>query len=363
MNKNILVSGLKEIRVLQKQVYHTKEVKRLLKEFPNAELSNKYKKDIQKYWSQYGVKVSGKWHRFYYGCTGIEDARFIDNGLYYSRIIGRLNDHRMCYAYEDKNNSNRLFAQRVQLPKVIVRNISGRLYDENYNSFTFDEAVKKLLDVAVFIVKPSLESGGGKGIEVLYNDGTQQYINAVKNALKQNNVVIQKYISQNDSLAKFNPSSVNTIRVVSLLWKGRVVIIAKYLRVGGRNSDFVGCRTNQIEINEDGMVSRVLDIHRKFLDVSPYSEISKGMVIPGYKRIIDIVLNEHEKLKYFGLIGWDFTVDKTGEPVLIEINTRWPALDSPQMFVGPAFGELTDEIMEYVFNESGEKLSGVYLDI
>ena len=77
---------------------------------------------------------------------------------------------------------------------------------------------------------------------------------------------------------------------------------------------------------------------------------------------MDIILNEYKELQYFALIAWHFTVDKAGEPVLIEINTRWPALDSPQMFIGSAFGQLTDETMDHIFNESDKK-SGVYLNM
>lgn len=363
MRKSSCFDTLKYLRILQKEFHHSNEAKKILEGFPDIQLSNSYKKEINKYWAHFGVKVSGKWHQIFLGCTGIEDVRFIDNGLYYSRIIGRLNDHRMCYAYEDKNNYDKLFNNRVQLPKVIVRNISDKLLDENYKHINYDEAIKKLQQVEICIVKPALDSGGGKGIVVLHNNNKKEYLANIKKSLQRKDIIIQHYIQQNDALACYNSSSVNTIRVFSLSWKNEIIIIAKYLRVGNNNLDFVGCRTSQMEIKDDGTVGRMLDTQRKFHDENSYKELIRTEMIPGYVKIIKIIKNEHKRLNYFGLIGWDFSVDKAGEPILIEINTRWPALDSPQMFVGPAFGDLTDEIMEYVFDKKAGKLAGVYLNI
>ena len=50
----------------------------------------------------------------------------------------------------------------------------------------------------------------------------------------------------------------------------------------------------------------------------------------------------HPRLPYFNLIGWDFGIDQQGEPVLIEWNR---APDLSQTAHGPAFGEMTEEIL------------------
>lgn len=357
--------AMRRLRVTQKEVLHKKEARNLLKKYPGGEnkLPPGYKKEIDRYWGQYGVKVSGLWHQFYLETTGIEDVRFIDNGLYYSKLIGRLNCHRLSQAYEDKNHYEILFGDRVKLPNVILRNMNRKFYDAEYRYLTFEHARTILENAEKCIVKPSLDSGGGRNIVVLNNTHDKAYSHKIGEVLQQKDYVIQTFISQNDVLAYYNSSTVNTIRIFSFLWKGQVHIIASYFRVGDESQDYVECRTHLLEIKNDGTIGRGLDLQRRFSDNHRFTELIRTTVIPGYQQIVEIVKREHRMLNYFALIGWDFTVDKCGEPVLIEINTRWPAMDSLQIFVGPAFGDLTDEIMKYAFSDKRGVLSDVYIGI
>ncbi|MBO4556686.1 MAG: hypothetical protein J5706_07990, partial [Elusimicrobiales bacterium] len=73
----------------------------------------------------------------------------------------------------------------------------------------------------------------------------------------------------------------------------------------------------------------------------------KDFVIPNYIGIIETIKRLHCQLPYFNIVGWDFTVDELGDPVLIEFNLK-PAQN--QIGCGlPTFGELTDEVLEDVF--------------
>lgn len=365
MSSKFLINGLKDVRILQKKLLHQKELTNLLKEFDSVKLPVDYKKEIDAYWKKYNLNVSGEWHRFYYAVSGIEDVRFIGNDLYYSKIIYKLNRSELCLAYEDKNRYDVLFGERLNMPETIVRNINGTLYDKKYNIISENKAVDLLLSIPKFIVKPTIGLGGGKGISVV-NNGDLRNKTLVLDIIRKRDVVIQKFINQHPILSKYNTTTVNTIRVMTLLWKGEVHILAAYFRVGYEGMDYVECHTYKMNIFEDGSLGRVVNDHegyRKPNENHKYADLNKQTKLPCISKIFEIVKNEHIKLGYFKLIGWDFTVDDKGEPVFIEINTSWPAIDSIQMVKGPVFGELTDEIAEYVFSDKEELKKSIYIGI
>ena len=92
-------------------------------------------------------------------------------------------------------------------------------------------------------------------------------------------------------------------------------------------------------------------------------DLSKNTYIPNFEKIIQTVKIEHKKIPYFSLIGWDWTIDSDANPILIEINTKWPGFDTKQCLEGHLFGDMTDEVMRYVFEDKKEVLDSIYLGI
>lgn len=63
-------------------------------------------------------------------------------------------------------------------------------------------------------------------------------------------------------------------------------------------------------------------------------------------RVYDEVKRIHPRIGHFRCIGWDFTIDVNGEPVMIEYNV-FPMLGNPQLVrCKPVFNEQTDWILE-----------------
>ena len=69
----------------------------------------------------------------------------------------------------------------------------------------------------------------------------------------------------------------------------------------------------------------------------------KEIKIPSYDRVLETIKKNHKYLPYFKIIGWDFAIDREGEPVLIEFNV---SPEQNQLTCGPTFGKLTDQILE-----------------
>lgn len=363
---SIGVNSLRNMRVAQKKLVHKREINRWVKEFEDIKLSDNFKKRIDEYWKQYGVRVSKDWFRFYLGCTGIEDVRFVENGLWYSQILCRLNRFDLYLAYEDKNQYDELFAGRVRLPETVVRNINGVFYSADYNPITEKEAIKSVLAMPRVIVKPTLESGGGKGILVINNINSNSESEILK-AIRQKNVIVQKFLEQSKTYSLFNPETINTIRVVSFFWQGNVYILTIYLRVGDEKKEFVECHTRIINVYEDGSLGMLINDHDGYRKPSKNHDLKsliETVKLPCIDKIVEIIKKEHLRLGgYFGVIGWDFSVDKQENPVLIEINMHWPAIDHIQMLNGPAFGDLTDEVMKYIFSDKEELKKSIYIGI
>ena len=86
------------------------------------------------------------------------------------------------------------------------------------------------------------------------------------------------------------------------------------------------------------MVTRDFLHYVKFKD----NEIPKfPLVVDSFKRLANFV-------PYQRLIGWDFTIDSNGEPVLIELNTGSGVWGLQATNGRPLFGEFTTEIKEYL---------------
>ena len=103
------------------------------------------------------------------------------------------------------------------------------------------------------------------------------------------------------------------------------------------------------EILPDGHVSQKLCLDEGcWLDNSREKIIDENLVIPGTDRLCDTVRRIHPRVGQFKWIGWDFTVDEDGDPLLIEFNTD-PG-DSAQRVCGrPLFGDMTDRVLEDYF--------------
>lgn len=168
--------------------------------------------------------------------------------------------------------------------------------------------------------------------------------------------MIQLVIQQHQSLAVYNPTSVNPIRVMTLRLNGRIYYLHSTLRFGIPGSltdiNFVDGKeiANVCAIRARGDVSDVFyDLDGKKSAIGTVGVAEKN-TIPNFHKVIDLAIHIHRGLHHFDLIGCDITLDTKGEPILIEYNVYWPGIIIPQFCHGPLFGDLTDEVLEALQN-------------
>ena len=159
-------------------------------------------------------------------------------------------------------------------------------------------------------------------------------------------------MAQHETLATFNPNSVNTLRFYTFLFKNKVHILSAILRVGGGSNemDNVSQGGYQCTILEGGQLARYA-ISKLGGTWHNVEECPSGMRfadvrIPNYDRIADAVCAVAAKMSHFKIVGWDIAVAPDAEPVLIEYNV---IPGQSQGTCGPSFGDLTDEVLEEVF--------------
>ncbi|MCH5278289.1 MAG: hypothetical protein J1E60_00690 [Christensenellaceae bacterium] len=169
-------------------------------------------------------------------------------------------------------------------------------------------------------------------------------------------IIIQKPLKQHSELNKLNSTSVNTIRILSLLSRSGVKIYYSIIRMGinGAKVDNASSGGITCGIQEDGRLKEVgySSNGRKYEKHPSLGIKFDSIVIPNYKCAVELVKKLHPRLPHFKLISWDIAIREDAVPVLIETNIHYGELDFHQLNKGPLFGEDTQKILEMVFRET-----------
>ncbi len=312
---------------------------------PKRKLTASQKAEIDAIYKKYGYKYSYDTHIITYSVTGKFDARILPEDLHRSNLELKLNNVGLKFVMSDKNYFE-MYMPEVKFPDVIVRNIEGIFYDKDRNIITKDEAERLISEYERVVVKPSTDNGFGKGVE-LVERGSLKITDSFKK-----NYLVQKLILQHPSLSAFNESSVNVVRVTTMFLGGKAFHLSSAFRFGGENSFTDNTSTK----DGKGMTIVGIDSEGKLRDKGYFScGISTkkshtgvafdGYEIPKYNEMVRIALKQHSRFPSIGIIGWDFTVDKEGNVVVVEYNIKYPGVLYYQWVNGPLFGEKTEKIL------------------
>lgn len=175
-----------------------------------------------------------------------------------------------------------------------------------------------------FIVKPA-DGSHGKGIRI-EDISKCNSLEAKFNELKEESPIIEELIVQHNELAEFNPTSVNTLRVVTLLSaNGNPKVMTANLRVGNGNKFADNFHHDGIaaliDIDSGIVVTSGIDINFNRYFVHPHSgKQIIGFKIPYWEKVVQTTLKAAKVTPTVGYIGWDVSIDKNGEIIIIEGN-------------------------------------------
>lgn len=349
--------------LLQSEKSWEKPIKRSMKLCPMKPLTKGQVADVKNFFKKYiGREVPIYWHQYLYSRNGIWSEKYIPTSIYNSEIIYRLNKFQFCNAYVDKGVYDVWFHD-INRPKTIIKNVNGFFYD-GQRTITLGEAIDRCANLNEAIIKPSLGGTWGIGVKLIKTMGgvlvdSDQTVKQLFDSY-QKNFIIQERFEQHPDLAKLNPTSLNTIRVMSYRRNDEVLILYAVIRIGRENQIIDNETAGGIKADIDlttgcikgNAVGNPKEATMSYTDVGTFIN---GYRLPCFNKLLDTVKEMHLRLPYFNLIGWDMTVDTNGVPALIEWN-RAPELS--QVAHGPAFGELTEDILTYAMSRENTRFSG-----
>jgi hypothetical protein len=305
---------------------------------------------VERYWEGLGLRVNTKWHVAYSWLDGQLDERRVPEDLFYTWAEPRLNRMDLAQAYCDKNLYDSLFPD-VETPETVVRNISGGYFRSDYSSISAPEAVELVAARGDedFVIKPSLYSGGGKGIRIVGPELQDPELVTQLFAEYGQDFVVQRRLVQHEATAVFHPTSVNTLRPLTLRVGGHIVLVSCVFRMGNHNSwvdnqsaGGIACQVNGAGVLKPYGIDKYLNKHESH----PATLRPFGCALPSVAEATSMVIALHERLPHFDLVSWDVAIDHQGEPVLVELNVIDQEINFHQAGGVPLLGDHTDEIMQ-----------------
>lgn len=249
-------------------------------------------------------------YRFYYK-KRIERNRFVTHGKLLKII-------KIC-----NNPRSRLFFDQKSLFNQEFKDYLGRDWLDT-NACSKEEFMAFCKRNSVLFYK-SPNGMFGKGINIVHLANIND-LDLFYNTCQKDKILLEEVLVQDDELAAFNNTAVNTIRVVTLICADESVrIMAAVLRLS-RKGKFADNFHHEgiaslIDI-ETGIVNTV-GVDRKWNRYTVHPDSKKtivGFQIPKWFEIIDTVKKAARVYPEVRYVGWDVTVKSSGEIVLIEGN-------------------------------------------
>ena len=299
-----------------------------------------------------------KWLDFYFSIYGKPDQNFISVPFYlYTETC--LYDRLLINGIVEKNAYNKLL-NWVPTPATLLRRINGFYYDDQFQKIDRKDIMTLLDGHKKLILKPSIYTGGGKSILVFENkNGT---LNNGKFDLNpefldgyNRDFIIQEFVIQNSFFSQFNPTCNNTIKIFTYrsIKDDSVNLLHCIFWVGAKGSflDHDQWGGFGLSINEENKLNNhAIDIYgNKYASVNNIA-LSSLDKVPAMDEIRALAKKIVNNMYYARLLALDFTVNKDGKPLLLEINFRANGIHQYQMHNGGLFKEFTKEILDYCQN-------------
>lgn len=284
------------------------------------------------------------------------DARYLTHSIYLPVVAHLLNDFRYTKIFEDKGLCGYIKSTYIRFPKCYLRRIGSDYYDDNMRQLTIEQAIEKCAAQEELFIKPSHETSGGKGAKLLKYVGLSLEGGGFKETIqkelseRKGDYVVQECIHQHPVMAQFNPTSVNTFRITTLMLNGKFTICSVILRFGrdGSSVDNWGAGGLLVHVNNNGTVNAVAH------DINLNEYTSNGgcvfadCSIPQLPDILKLIEKCHrDDFAICKFIGWDIAINQDGNPVIIELNSSQPGVIGEQLVAGPIFGDRTWEVIDY----------------
>ncbi len=237
-----------------------------------------------------------------------------------NEIVRRMNDKAYWHFFDDKTQFNEKFSQWVRRDWLRA--------DE---ALTADALASFLNGKDRVIYKP-LEGSSGQGI-VKYEKEQWAELDAFLAQLRSNGPgILEEMVIQHPEMARMCPTSVNTVRIATLLGDKQEGIVYAFLRIGnGKVMDNVDCGGMAARVDlETGTLKTVgADKQGNTYEKHPITGTPiVGFKIPFFEEAKDMCLKAMRVVPQVRFVAWDVAITADG-PRFIEGNS-FPSHAVPQ---------------------------------
>ena len=160
------------------------------------------------------------------------------------------------------------------------------------------------------------------------------------NFILREKAIVQDIVSQDPRMAAFSASSVNTLRVVTMLTpQGQVIVVNSSFRSGVSNAFVDNWSAGGVSVGVDcvkGVLKKfAYDKKSNRYAAHPTSGVVfENHPVPEWNRVKAAAVAIQKAFPFYRMIGLDIALDKNGNPVLIEANGA-PDLAGLEQKAGP----------------------------
>ncbi len=354
------------IRIFKQKLWEQYEIRTVEKQAVKAgRLTPEEIKETREYWKELGIKkVPLAWHQKYKAYSGAFDKRFVPEIYYTTLLEPSSNCDYLIDVLGDKNYINSLFAG-VLCKQDWIRaphaggggGSNGFFFGKDGAPVSKDGLIASLKAAkAELIIKPTVGESSGTGVRVLdlENGVDRRTGESIEQIVAQygKNFVIQERLQEHADWARPNPSSINTVRLISYRLHDCIKVSEAVMRIGrgGSHLDNAHAGGMYIAVHRDGSLGKHAHVYgfgNRF-EVHPDTNLRfEGYRIPYMDKIREAAVLLHNCLPNIGYVSWDFMVDTEGRVVLIEANLRCGSVWIIQNAHGTgAFGDDVKELFE-----------------
>lgn len=308
----------------------------------------------------YGKKVPHTWHRHFTAFTGNFDVNYFPELLYIPEFERYMNlKKEYVKVLSDKNVLPYLaLAAEVAMPETLFSCASGLICGSKKGEIlSRGQLVEALSNLGEAFIKPSVDSDSGRGCAVVHFSNGVDTVSGldVESLIKNygNNWVIQERVVCHECISRLYPNSVNTFRIITYRWRDEICHMPAIMRIGqgGKNIDNAHAGGVFIAVDDDGRLhEKAFTEFKSEYTEHPDTGIKfKDYLIPQFPLVIEAAKKCHAFIPQLGVVNWDFTIDRSGQPVLIEANTAGGSIWLLQMAHGcGAFGDKTPEVLRWL---------------
>ena len=231
-------------------------------------------------------------------------------------IVARMNDKAYWHFFDDKAEFNTLFAAHINRAWLDLRKASEADY-EKWKSERMGYVMGKPIDGSSGFGIRKFKAEELPGLEALKAQGV---------------TLLEECIRQHPALDAICPTSVNTLRIATLMGDKKQGIVYAFLRIGnGKVMDNVdqGGMAARIDLESGTLLTVGADKQGNTYTEHPMTHTPIiGFQIPYFKEACDMCLKAAQKVPQMRFVAWDVAITEKG-PVFIEGNS-FPSHAVPQ---------------------------------